>query len=101
MWMTINKCARGTTGLCRDNEQKFVEAMHCERFDGDQEGPWYMISQATEHETCGAAKVSQILRILPILSYNYFQNKITKKIASRENSIYREPQCALRTSIRT
>lgn len=49
----MNNCPRGSTGPCRDNEQKFVEPMKCDRFHDDASGPWYMISQAVEHERCG------------------------------------------------
>lgn len=76
--MTINKCARGTTGLCRENEQKFIEPMHCKRFNDDKDGPWYMISQAVEHDTCGAVTVKIICYFhngIQSLNYNNSQGK--------------------------
>lgn len=56
--MTVNNCAKGTTGPCRDNQQTYVEPMKCERFHEDNSGPWYMISTATGHERCGEVKVN-------------------------------------------
>lgn len=68
--MTINKCATGSSGLCRDNEQKFIEPMKCERFHEDTNGPWYMIGQATGHEKCGEVVVQWRVKHLFGIQYS-------------------------------
>lgn len=58
--MTLFQCS--TTGAmnqsCNDNARKYVEPLHCDRFHGDQSGPWYMLAKAMRGSRCGEKTVS-------------------------------------------
>ena len=51
--LTIYQCPNDSTGTCNDNPQEYHEKLHCERFHGDDSGPWYMISSAMRGSKCG------------------------------------------------
>lgn len=51
------RCPTDSTGQCNDNAEVFVEHMHCERFQNDINGPWFMISNAMTGSKCGEMKV--------------------------------------------
>lgn len=51
------RCPTGSTGQCNDNAEIFVEHMHCQRFQTDNTGPWFMVSDAMSGSKCGESKV--------------------------------------------
>lgn len=52
------RCATDATDQCNDNLEVFFEHLHCERFNTDANGPWFMVSNAMAGSKCGEAAVS-------------------------------------------
>ncbi|XP_055641846.1 uncharacterized protein LOC129778766 [Toxorhynchites rutilus septentrionalis] len=52
--ITSYKCPLGSTTICLENPQEYVEPMHCDRFHSDDTGPWFMLSSSmTNGDRCG------------------------------------------------
>lgn len=51
------RCPTASTGQCNDNAEVFVEHMHCDRFQTDITGPWFMLSDAMTGSKCGELEV--------------------------------------------
>lgn len=52
------RCAKGSVGVCSDNQEHFFEHMPCDRFQSDATGPWFMISDALSGSKCGDQTVN-------------------------------------------
>lgn len=54
------RCPTNSSGVCNDNAEVFIEHMHCERFQSDDNGPWFMISKAMTGSKCGELMVKSL-----------------------------------------
>lgn len=75
--MAFYKCAKGSTGVCNENESQFVEQVNCQRFLEDDTGPWHMFAPAMdERNVC--AEIQGQYRITNATLYQKHLEKYMK-----------------------
>uniref|UniRef100_A0A1B0GLW0 Uncharacterized protein n=1 Tax=Phlebotomus papatasi TaxID=29031 RepID=A0A1B0GLW0_PHLPP len=47
------QCPTDSIGQCNDNPEEHHTPLHCDKFVGDDSGPWHMLSNAMSGSKCG------------------------------------------------